>query len=432
MKDKLKKIITHPLISGSAIILLGTNLGNFFSFLYNLFMVRNLSSVDYGVLISMIAIITLFAYAADALTPFVVNFAAIFFAKNELGKAKSLFIKVTKAAILLGVSLLFAFFFLAPVIGRFLNVSDLTLVYIVGFSVFFGFLGIVNRAFLQAKMNFGYIAMIVFLGSFAKLSSGVFLVWQNFRVQGALMAFVIAFILPYVLSFIPLRYLFHQSIQKEQLELGRMIRYGCKAVFTMLGLTSFVTTDVLLVKHFFNPEAAGLYAGITIAGKIIFFFSAPVGSVMFPLIVKKYAQKKEFHNDFRLALLLVFVPSIILTIFYFFLPEFVIRFIMKREEYLAGVSYLGLIGLFFSIYSLTYVITNFFLSIQKTGIFMPILFFAMLQAMLIWFFHSSLSQVIIISILVSGLLLLTLLLYYIKISVEKKYEVLRSSTHFAQ
>ncbi|MBI2442973.1 MAG: hypothetical protein HYV40_03660, partial [Candidatus Levybacteria bacterium] len=85
MKEKIRSTLRHPLISGSAIIFLGTNVGNVFNFLFNLFMVRNLTPVDYGVLVGLIALITLFAQVADSITPFIVNYAAIYFAVGELG-----------------------------------------------------------------------------------------------------------------------------------------------------------------------------------------------------------------------------------------------------------------------------------------------------------------------------------------------------------
>src|SRR3989344_268813 len=102
MKDRIKKTLQHPLISGSAIIFIGTNLGNIFNFLYNLFMINNLTPIDYGVLVSLISILALFSQVADSMTPFIVNYAAIYFAKKELGKVKSLFFKVTKIALFVG------------------------------------------------------------------------------------------------------------------------------------------------------------------------------------------------------------------------------------------------------------------------------------------------------------------------------------------
>ena len=53
---------------------------------------------------------------------------------------------------------------------------------------------------------------------------------------------------------------------------------------------------LILVKHFFSPHDAGIYAGLSLIGRVIFFFSAPIASVMFPVIVQKYARKENYEN----------------------------------------------------------------------------------------------------------------------------------------
>lgn len=419
MKERIKSTLRHPLISGSAVIFLGTNVGNIFNFLFNLYMLHNLTSIEYGTLVGLISIITLFSQVADAITPFIVNYAAIYFAVGELGKAKTLFFKATKLSTSVGLVLFLVLVLFTPTIGSFLKIQDPTLIILSAICVFSGYLGIVNRAFLQAKLSFAFLALIVFVGSFMKFTTAVFFVDMGFGVQGAFYAFIIAFIVPYLISFIPLRNLLKPEQLREHIELRKMMKFGFGSVIAVFAVTAFITTDILLVKHFFNPQSAGLYAGMTIVGKIIYFFSAPIGSVMFPLIVQKYAKKQNYHSDFRLALFLVGLPSLLLTSGYFLFPDLVIQFVMKREEYLAAAPYIGYVGIFFTFYSLITVMVNFFLSIQRTYVFIPVLAFSLLQAAGIWFFHASLYQVLFVSIVASGLLLLTLLLYYLRISFTK-------------
>ncbi len=423
MKKKLKAVLRHPLISGSAIIFLGTNIGNVFNFFFSFFMLHNLTPVDFGILIGLLSIITLFAQVADSMTPFVVNYAAIYFSVGEVGKAKTLFLKVTKMSAFAGLSILVVFLVFSEQIGEFLKISDSAYIISAALCIFFGYLGTVNKAFLQAKLAFTFLAIIVCLGSFLKFSVGAFFVMYGFGVQGALYAFMIAFIIPYVLTFFPLKQLLLPSQRKEHIELRKMMQFGMGSVLVMLGVTLFVTTDILLVKHLFSPRLAGLYAGMTTVGKIIFYFSAPISSVMFPIIVQKFAKKENYHIDFLLSLGLLALPSLILTMIYFLFPELVIHFVMKRDEYLAAGPYLGLVGIFFTFYSLLFVLVNFFLSIQKTYIFAPVLLAALLQGLGIWFFHSSLFAVLWVSIITSGLLLATLLLYYLKINSQKRESV---------
>ncbi len=420
MKERIRNTIKHPLISGSAIIFLGTNIGNIFNFLFNLFMYRNLAPVDYGVLVGLISIITLFAQVADSITPFVVNFAAIYFAVGELGKAKNLFFKVTKLSTSIGVGILLVFILFSQAIGSFLNIHNASLITLSGVCVLTAYLGIVNRAFLQAKLAFTFLAIIVLTGSFLKFVTATLFVSKGFGVQGALYAFIIAFTIPYVMTFFPLRNLLHHSQRNEHIELRKMMKFGVGSVIAIFAATGFITTDILLVRHFFTSDVAGLYAGVTFFGKIVYFFSAPIGSVMFPMIVQKYAKKQNYHHDFRLALFLVLLPSVAMTTVYFFLPQLVAHLLTKGSGHVEVAPYLGYVGIFFTLYSLISIVVNFFLSVQKTYIFIPVLIFAVLQGVGIWFLHDSLMQVLTVSIIASSLLLLTLLLYYLKLSLAKQ------------
>jgi O-antigen/teichoic acid export membrane protein len=132
---------------------------------------------------------------------------------------------------------------------------------------------------------------------------------------------------------------------------------------------------------------------------------------MFPLIVQKYNKKENFTNTFKLSLLLVSLPSICLVIFYYFFPHFVITFFAKKE-YLSISQYITLFSIFISMYTLVSLLTNLYLAINKTKIWIPVSIAALAQASLIWFNHQSILDVILISLGTTFLLLIVLLLYY--------------------
>ena len=132
---------------------------------------------------------------------------------------------------------------------------------------------------------------------------------------------------------------------------------------------------------------------------------------MFPLIAQKYTRKENYHNDFRVAMLLVIIPSCFVILLYYFLPE-VILTVSTKKEFASVSSLLWLFGVFSAIYGVLTIITNFFLSIEKTKIFIPIAISAMLQTVLLWFFHETFLQVLTISLAITSLLLFGLLLYY--------------------
>lgn len=412
MRKKINQIIKHPLISGSIIMFIGSSMISFLNFIFNLFMSRNLSVSDYGILASLISLITLSTLPAGSFIPLVVNFAASYFAKNDLAMVRGLFLKIMKPLFFLGILVFVVFLFFAQKIGQFFNIHNDSLIIMAGLIAFLSFISVVNMPLLQAKLAFAFIVLLNFVSSFSKLFLGIAAVFFGFSIGGVMWALFLSSLIPYLLSFFPLKFLFQKRTVTPQVSNREIISFGLPAAVIMLGLTSFITTDIILVKHFFNPVNAGIYAGLSLIGRVIFFFSAPIGTVMFPLITQRHTRKENYHNLFKLSLLLVFLASVCLTVFYFFCPEFIIGFFLKKQEYLSAANLLGFFGIFISLYSVTTIVVNFYLSIRETKIVIPIIIFAVLQGFLIWLYHNTFLQIIMISLGTISLLLIALLLYY--------------------
>lgn len=419
LKQTIRTLIKNQVISGSVIIIVGGVVANSVNFLFNLFMARNLSVPDYGILSSMVSLITMFTIPASAITPTVVRFGATYFAKGQLDMVRGLYIKILKFTLVIGAAVLLGFLVFNQQIGGFFRIQDQFLIILAGIIVFFSLIGAANLALLQAKLLFMFISIMNTVSNLLKLLVGVGLVLLGYQVNGALLGFAAAYLTPYFISFIPFRFLFKRSIKSPPISSLELVKYGGPSALALFGLSSFITTDIILVKHFFDPHEAGLYSGLSLIGRVIYFLTAPIAMVMFPIIVQRHTREEDYSNIFKLALALVLIPSVSATLFYFIFPEFTINFFTKGDYQTAG-KYLGLFGGFTTIYSLLSVFTNYYLSIKKTLIAIPILIAAIIQAGGIWLFHNSFFQVIMISLITSGMLLLFEGLYYIKLHEEKK------------
>lgn len=411
MRKLINVAIKNPLISGSSIIFLGSLFANPLNFLFNLFMTRNLTVADYGTLASLMSLITLTTIPAGALFPTVVKFAASYFAKNELDMVRGLFFKVSKLTIPLGLVALVIFIIFNQQISQFFRIRDSMLILLVGAIVAISFISVPNQPILQAKLAFRFIAFNTVFGSLLKLFFGLLLIYLGFSIWGALLALIVSSIIPYLLSFTQLTFILKKEVHVPHISIKKLILYGIPSTITLFSLTSFASTDIILVKHFFNNTDAGLYAGVSLIGRIVFFLTAPIGTVMFPLIVQKHTRKENFHTDFRIAMLLVIVPSCFVIVAYYFIPDFILT-LSTKKEFISVSSLLWLFGVFSAIYGVLTVFINFYLSIEKTKVFIPVAFGAVVQAVMLWFFHKTFLQVLIISITITGLLLVSLLLYY--------------------
>lgn len=412
MKQKAKEFLKHPLIEGSTIIFLGTLFGNVFNFLYTIFMLRLLPSGDKGVLFALISIITLPSLAANAITPSIVTFAGSYFAKKDLQHVHGLYSKILKVYLASGMLFFLIFLLFIPFLSEFFKISNHQLLLLANVIIFINFFNTINSGFLQAKLAFGFISFINILNPILKLVSGILLVMLGFAVGGAVVAIVVSALISFIFTFVPLKFVFNKNAKKESVSTRELIIYGLPSAIIILGSTSLITTDILLVKHFFHPFQADFYAGISIIGRVIFYFSSPIAIVMFPLIVQKTSKNESNKGIFILSIFLVLLPSIVITAAYFLFPNLIMNVFGVKNINPGHWFLLGMFGIFISIYSVGSVLINYYLSIKKTNIYVPIIVSVAIQIIGIWFYHESFLSVIIISIIAVLLLVISLLLYY--------------------
>lgn len=416
MKEKVGGLITRAinseLISGSFYLFLGTMLGNILAFVFNLLLVRNLSYANYAEITAIVSLITLVGIPTTALLPTIIQFAGRYLAKNQIAEASELLWQSTKNIALFVCILLICFMIFSPFLANFLHIKSTFEIMLAGIIVGAMYLSIANTAFLQSLLKFQFLSFTLTLGGVLKLFIGIGLLFAGFGIVGILWGIFLAFFIPLCITFFPLRHLFTGRFKKKTtIHAKEILVYGLPATLAMFSLSSFTSSDILLVKHFFPSTEAAYYSGLSLIGRIIFYFSLPISTAMFPLLVKRFHKGEKIQNLLFLSFFLVFAPSIVLTIIYFAIPKFIIAIILGRH-YAPIAPYLGWFGLYLAIFSLLYVSVNFLLSIKKTSVSWFVAVGALLQIVGISLFHSSLVVVIAISLILSLVLFVTLLLYY--------------------
>lgn len=408
--------LKHELVSGSLYIFSGSILGNIFAFLLNLFLARNLSYADYAIFASLASLITLAAIPVGTMNTVIVKFATNFFIKKQNDKLKTLYMLFFKFVLEISLLIILLSVIFSSPLKSYLHIDSVWYVIVTGFVIVSYYLNTLNNAFLQGMLKFKFISILSIFGSFIKLLVGVILVISGYKVFGALGALFSMAFGAYLIAFIPLTRIIKEKALGKQMSLNirQILYYAIPTFVTILFMTSFTSTDVILVKHFFDPHAAGLYAGLSLIGKVIFYFTAPIPMVMFPLLVKRHVAGLNFNNLFYLALLLVIIPAAAISIFYFLFPNFVINIFLGGREYLNASRYLGIFGLYLTVFSLVNICVSFFLSVNKTNIFIPIILAATSQVVLIYVFHSDFYQIIGVSILVLFVLFAFLLYLFFK------------------
>jgi O-antigen/teichoic acid export membrane protein len=167
---------------------------------------------------------------------------------------------------------------------------------------------------------------------------------------------------------------------------------------------------MILVKHYFDAHTAGIYGSLSVLGKIIFYLTSPIVGVMFPLSVAKRAKGEKTLNTFLLSILFSGLLSLMALVIYALFPLIVVT-TLYGSSYSEGVRYLLPFGIFAALYSLIAYTINYLLSLEYTFASVIIACAAIVQIIGIIIFHSTIFQVVNVSIVVSFIFLSILLFY---------------------
>lgn len=421
MKKKLLDIIGgNLLIKGSLIVLVGSVFSNLGSYLFHLVMGRLLGPADYGILESLISIIVLLGIPVSVMSLIVVKFVSQNSGQKE---GISAFLKyVGKKFSVFGLFFLAVFLLLSPLFARLTKINSFPLFLGIGLTAYLSIgLSIISST-LQGEKRFKELSYFSVFTTWSKLLVGVFLVLLGWRMFGAVYSMVISSVLALVFGFSFLRSRYFLKKMKPNFSFKKSFmkieQYSLLVLLAVLSLSSLVYTDIILARYYLLPVEAGQYAALSVMGKIIFFASSPVVSVMFPLVSESQRKKENYRRYMNLSILLVLGISAVISVLYCFFPEIFMSKLFG-ESYRNVSSLLGLFAVFLSLYSLCSLMINYYLSLFKMKPILWSALLAVLQVVSILFFHKNIQQVVMVGIFTCSLLLSGLLIYYLYERKEK-------------
>jgi O-antigen/teichoic acid export membrane protein len=411
MQQRIKSLIYGPIFKGSLTVSLLIFAGSFFNYLFNMIMGRMLGPADYGILAALLSIVYVLSVFSSSVQVVSSKYTSIYKAEGNTDKINALFWGMNRKMFWLSIGSFLLIFALSPLIARFLNIPSTLTVMIFSTLFLVTFLAPVNRGILQGLQRFFYFAISFPFESGIKLLTGVLLVVLGFGVNGAAFAPFFGVLLAYFIIAVPLLKLFKKRKKSIRLPWREMLVYAKPVFLTTLGLSGFLIFDVFLVKHYFPPYEAGLYAALSLMGRIIFFITGPVNQIMFPLVSESYQKKKNYKQLMLDAFLLVTFLSAAVLLFYYFFPTFSVKLIFG-SAYLGIQPYLIFFGFTMFMYSVANVLVYYFLATQRTMIYILPLIFSTLLIILLIIFHQTLWQVVWVQVLTNTLFFISTLVFY--------------------
>lgn len=169
-------------------------------------------------------------------------------------------------------------------------------------------------------------------------------------------------------------------------------------------------SDVIMAKHFFDAKEAGLYAAIALIGRVVYFGTWTIVTLLFPKVIQRERDGLPHEKLFWTALLMVGLIGILIVAVCFFIPEFIIT-ILFGAEYLQAADLLWIYAVSTTLFACANVFAYYHMSLSN---YLPVgitLFMGFLQLILINQFHDSLYQIIQIQLILMSSLLLIMIFY---------------------
>lgn len=405
---KMKSLATHPLVKGSVIVLTGAMAANVGAYIYHVMVGRLLGPIVYGEYSALLSLFYLLNIGSGVIQTILTKFFSQLRARKLFFEIPTLFWSSVR---LIGIAIAIGFviiIFASPVLAQFLQIQSHYFIWLYLILASFIF-SVVNISVLQSFQLFVASSILTNVGAVLRLVFGV--IGASFGLIGVLIANIVSNLLTYILYFIPIWKLLRVKSHPLSIQKSDAVGYSLPTLLATFGTIALYSQDVLLVKHFFSAYEAGIYASLAVLGKIIFYTSAALGYVMFPMIVEKKELKQSHSGMVYSAIFAVAALSSILTVGYFVAPTLIVR-LMYGKAFDGAIGYMGIFGIFITFFTIVNIMVTIFLAIGKTRVWLIALGAALAQALGIWFFHTTLYQVIYINIAVSFFACVMLLVYY--------------------
>ncbi len=398
------KIKTDQLLRGSLVVFIGSTVTSAINYLYHMVLGRMLGPSDYGIFSSLLSLTYVYCIPIGVLNLVNLKYISSLRQSGGVEQAAGFFRWFSKKIILFSLFLFIVSLVISPIVARFLRLSSVFWVILANVITVIGVYSGFYSSTIQGFLRFGLNTVASISSTFFKIIIAIIFVYLGWRVSGVLFSLLLAslFGLLLISYFVKKKIDFPKiKINEVKIPLREMLKFGFPVLLSSLALTSFYTTDILLVKNLFPANEAGLYASLALLGKVVFFASSSINLVMFPLVSGKRAKGENYKKVFLISWLLVFLVSFVLTLVYFLFPKRMVN-LLFGSQYLAIAPLLGLFAIFMAFYSLVSLTVYFFLATAKTMMIVLPLTGAVLQIVLIFFFHTSLRQVVLINIFVMG------------------------------
>ena len=384
------KALRQKLLGGSLTLLAGSGLVGVANLIYNVVTARMLGPTGFAHVTAVYTLLML----ASAITLSFQAVCAKYVASHEAQEEKaaifsSLHLRSWMASVGLGL-LLFLF---NGVLSKYLNLPDQVLISLLALGTAFYIPLGVRRGYIQGVHAFASLSLNFMVEGLVRLGGAYFLIKLGLGVEGAVLASVIAVVASYFLAG-PHPNLTSLPKRKIPIASGE----GVQAIVFFAGQGAINNFDIVLMNHFFIPAEAGIYAAVSLVGRLINMFVWSVVNTMFPVSAAARSSDREARPVLFMSLGMVSLLLTVLILGLWAIPSFLWRTLFGAHFEAPNSGGLATLLILYAIatgiYSLSSVVISYEMSRKIANTSWVQLAFSGALILGIWALHHSLAQVV--------------------------------------
>jgi O-antigen/teichoic acid export membrane protein len=301
---------------------------NISNFLFHLITSHLFQSSDYGLLNTLLGIISFISIPISA-----IQVAFTFSVSKYKVNLQDFSIRSSiKNCMLIGgvVALLLCAF--AKHVDAYFHISSKMPFIIIALWVPFAIISAVLQGALIGSLNFQRAAIALGIGSVVlRPAIGILLIKIGCGVSGAIAATLLA------QMFTTLLLIFYSKKHLRRHQVNN-VRISFKSTLVtlsaLLGYTLFINIDTFLTRHYFDPDTAGIYSASAIGAHIVFFAPSALVAIVAPLLATENNNK-----TFLLSLKITAVVSSLVTLTFLIFPTQIIKLLFGAKYIAASLNF---------------------------------------------------------------------------------------------
>jgi len=419
MQSKINNLLKNPLIVGTLIVTISTNIFNVFSYVFQYIMLRALTPDHFKLLFNLFALMSIITVFSGVMSQVAVKTASKLKAKADFQHLTGLFSQLMKINIVFGILILSVFFGFTTQIALVLNLPSQ---YLKIFSIFIliGMVAGLPIAFLNGLLRFKSYGFVTVLAGIFKVFFPVVAIILGYEINGVIFGLILGSIASGIVAFALLKKNLRKTIKPYAIT--QIVKTAIPLSFITLFITLLFNIDVLMVNKFLSSTDSSTYSSVALVGRIILYGASTVAVVLMPIISEKTEKGDAVIKTLFLSLFIVTILGGIGTLIMYLYPNLINLYVFGGK-YPSAVPYLGVFSLFMMLYALMQTMTGFFIGATKNIIIYILLIGSLTQIVGIMLFHSDINQVILVNIVSMLVVLFCYVLILYKHFIRKRVPV---------